>query len=86
MVAVADPEPVGSVVRGGSVVRVGAGECVAGALVDADGLAWAFVELLGVGVGLDRLGFGVGLVLELELGLGLGDGVDSCRGWHCCTA
>ena len=66
----ADPEPLGW------------GVPVAGALVDAGGLAGALVEPLGVGVGVEPLGVGVGVGVGVELG----DDVGGCSGWHCCTA
>jgi hypothetical protein len=67
---VVDPEPLGS------------GVPVAGALVDAGGLAGPLVEPLGVGVGVEPVGVGVGVGVGVELG----DGVGSASGWHCSTA
>ena len=67
---VVDPEPLGS------------GVPVAGALVDAGGLAGPLVDPLGVGVGVEPVGVGVGVGVGVELGDGVGWG----SGWHCSTA
>ncbi len=62
----------------GSLLAVGDFEAVA---VDV-----AVLEVLAVGSLVDGCGLGELLGVVVGVGVGVGEEVESCNGWHCCTA